>query len=185
MIELICKHIYTFFMVTLGVSLVLILFMHGETPLNILLSWSDDGSGEAMVFTVPKMNASLGDNVVKSGAFSRSGEVDVFVVKELLRRDGTLYYRALNLNSDSENIETIPARELNRSILFSVPFFGFLVKMLNTTIGIMTLVVLPIMMLVINAIIVLFYKFIPFSFFDNNVFREVNIENKHKVLWHA
>ncbi len=180
MTELICKHIYTFFMATLGVSLFLVLFIYGKTPFNILLSWSNDGVGEAMVLTVPKMNASLGDSVVKSGALS--GEVDVFAVKELLRRDGTLYYRVLNSNSNSGNIETVPARELNRSVLFSVPFFGFLVKMLNTTIGIMTLIALPMMMLVMNAFVVFFYKFTPFNFFSRNIFSEMNIENEHKVL---
>jgi hypothetical protein len=130
-------------------SCVMVLFVESMVPFGVSASWSSDSLGSSLVFTHPVATAKIGQKVAKSTEIQ--GEVSVFTVEEVLRREGLSYYRVSS--SASTELVTIPVVELGRAVLMQVPLLGFFAQSLKNTLGVMTLVGLPLLMLLINFIV--------------------------------
>ena len=139
-------------------SAILILFVQNTAPFGLSVSWSDDGFGSSLVLTRPLATATVGSSVVRSAAL-QSSEVSVYSVDEVLRRDGTMYYQIVSMATPE--VLTVPAVELGRSAIVTVPFMGVFVQMLTNAVGVMALVGIPLLMLGINYTIVFVQKLLP------------------------
>jgi len=136
-------------MAIFGVSVVLMMLVQGSAPFGLVAEWSAQGYGTSFVLTHSEMKASIGDRVV--GHSQRAGEVTMYTVEEVLRRNGELYYRVSDpMGVTGGALISLPARELNRSAVLTVPFFGAWVRALDHPVGMMALLGLPLLMFVFN-----------------------------------
>src|SRR3989339_979625 len=138
-------------------SALLVLFVQNTAPFGLSTSWSEEGFGSSLVVTRPLGTAVVGSSVVRSAELKN--EVSVYTVAEVLRRDGTMYYQLTD--ASTPDTLTVPAVELGRTALVSVPLIGVFVQMLSHTIGAMTLMGLPLLMLGINYTMMLVQKVVP------------------------
>jgi len=156
--ETIFAYVYKSAITVMFLSAILILFVQNTAPFGLSVSWSDDGFGSSLVLTRPLATATVGSSVVRSAAL-QSSEVSVYSVDEVLRRDGTMYYQIVSMATPE--VLTVPAVELGRSAIVTVPFMGVFVQMLTNAVGVMALVGIPLLMLGINYTIVFVQKLLP------------------------
>lgn len=149
--EVIYKRIYTTSMVVLGVSLVFMLFVQGVVPFGVSAVWSEKGLGSSLVFVRADSTVQSGNTVVGSAEVQR--KVNVYVVQDVVRQNGALHYRVSDSAVVTQELITIPAQDLGRVALLSVPVMGVWVKMLSNALGVLTLIGLPFLMLSINILI--------------------------------
>ncbi|HCC05488.1 TPA: hypothetical protein DEP58_04275 [Patescibacteria group bacterium] len=155
--ETIFAYVYKTAIVVMFLSAMLVLFIQNTAPFGLSVSWSDDGFGSSLVLTRPLVTATVGNSVVRSAELQ--SEVSVYSVDEVLRRDGTMYYQVVS--AMTPEVLTVPAVELGRTALVTLPFAGVFVQMLTNVIGVMALVGIPLLMLGINYTIVFLQKLLP------------------------
>lgn len=149
-------HIYRIAIGTMVFSAVLMLFVQNTAPFGLSASWSTQGLGSSLVLTHSAVTAKVGDSVVKSTELHN--EVAVFNVQEIVRRDGVLFYQ---LSDGTNESVTVPAVEVGRTALMSIPFVGVFVRMLSYPIGGMALIGLPLLMMLINYGMLVVQKVLP------------------------
>ncbi|KKS28102.1 MAG: hypothetical protein UV60_C0011G0003 [Parcubacteria group bacterium GW2011_GWA2_43_11] len=155
--EAIFTYVYRSAIVVMFFSAMLILFVQNTAPFGLSVSWSDEGFGSSLVLTRPLVTATVGSSVVRSAALQ--SEVSVYSVHEVLRRDGMTYYQLAS--AFTPEVLTVPAVELGRTAIVTVPYVGVFVQMLTNVIGVMVLVGIPLLMLGINYTIVFVQKLLP------------------------
>lgn len=151
------KYVYRSAIGVMVFSALLLTFVQNTAPFGLSASWSTEGLGSSLVITQPLVTASAGSEVVRSAELQN--QVSLHTVQEVLRRDGTMYYQLAN-TSASESL-TVPAIELGRTAIVSIPLLGAFVKALSYTVGVMALIGLPLLMLSINYAMVAFRKVLP------------------------
>jgi hypothetical protein len=154
------QHIYNIFMAILAVSLVLAVLVFGVAPFDLTAGWSSQGAGSSLVLMQPDVDATIGETVV--GPSGISDAVTMYTVEEVLRREGVLQYRVSDPTGIAgETLVTLPASELRRDVILSVPFLGAWVMALNHPIGMMALLGLPLLMYVFNLGSIVGRKLLP------------------------
>lgn len=157
--ERIYKKIYAISMIIFGLSLVLMLFIQGLTPFGVSTVWSDTGFGSSLMFVRPDSSAQVGETVVKNADIQ--GKVDAYLVQDVVRQNGALHYRVSDMSAASKELISMPAQDLRKVTVFSIPFAGLWVQMITSTLGSLTLLGLPFFMFLINAIILVGRKLLP------------------------
>jgi len=144
-------------MCVLALSSLVMFCMSNITPFGSSVFWSSGSFGSSLVFTLPDANAEVGQKV--AGNEASKNEVMVYTIEDVLRRDGVVYYRVSD--SVAGDLATIAAHDLTRTVVFSVPVLGTLVRILTHTTGVMVLLVLPLFMLFINSTVYLLRSVLP------------------------
>jgi len=127
-------------------SLLLMLFVQGMLPFGAGASWSDQGLGTAFVLTQPDSTVAVGQRVV--GQAEVQGKVHIYSVEDVTRQNGALQYHVSNGGAE---VELMPAQELGRSVVMTLPFMGVWVRVLQSGLGVLTLIGLPLFMFLINV----------------------------------
>ena len=121
--------------------------MHGVAPFGLRLLWVDEGMGHRVVLTGPADDAlGVGSHV----AFwsEQTGGVYLAQIGETARVDGMQFYRP----AGGEWATEYAAAEVQGSVMFSLPFVGWLVRALLHPIGLMAFVGTPIVMLIVDVL---------------------------------
>jgi len=142
----------------MGLSLLMMLFMQGLLPFGVSAVWTENGIGNSFVLVRPDPTVSSGRTVVQNAEVT--GKVQTYTVQGTVRRDGSLHYKVAAYATPDE-VTTIPAQELHRVALLSVPLLGAWVRVLNTTIGVLALIGLPFFMLSINVLLIVARVVLP------------------------
>ncbi len=138
-------------------SCVLALLVFNVTPFNLSASWSGEGFGDSLVLTRTKPLASIGDRVAGRGELE--GKVSTYIVEEVLRREGSVFYRVRG--EGGAELATMRALELNQAVLLSIPLVGFFARSLFHTLGVLTLIGLPLSVLFINYLMYVLKTLVP------------------------
>jgi hypothetical protein len=142
--------------VSIGVmiaSFVMFLFVTGSVPFNLSVGWSDNGFGSSLVLLQNDATVELGKTV--AGVADVQGKVNMYTVRDTLRREGVLYYQI------DRGDRLIQAGNYTYGVLGSVPVVGIWPQTLNHPIGLMALIGAPLVMFVINMAIILTKRIAP------------------------
>jgi hypothetical protein len=169
------SYIYTIAMWVFGVSLVSLVFVQGALPFGMKAVWSEQGLGSSLVLVRPSTSAHIGQRV--AGASATEGQVTLYTVQEVLRREGSLQYRVSDAEVTMNEVRTMSAGELHMSAMVTVPFFGIWVKVLRAPVGVLTLIGLPLFMLLIQTSMMLGTRMIPAYM---TLVRSVKVRGKRK-----
>jgi hypothetical protein len=178
--EVVYKKIYAVAMVILVASLALMLFILGVTPFGISAVWAESGLGSSLVVVRPDVSLQAGQVAVASA--ETLGKVNMYHVQDTVRQGGALHYRVSDTSVTSQELVTMPAQDLGRVVILSVPFVGVWVRVLNDTLGMLALIGLPFFMLLINSMLLTGRRLLPIlQVFENSAKQNKRKKVKEKI----
>ena len=146
MINTLAQYIYVSLIGVFVLSGALFLLLQGTAPFGLRGAWVEEGVGHRLAVTVPVSDVVVGERVAFWG--ERAGGVQLATIAESARVDGMQFYRP----EGGEWGLTYAARQLEGTVLFTLPLLGFVAHALTHVLGILFLLGAPLIMLVVDML---------------------------------